>query len=158
MTDAPKVERLPGLITREPTTVAAMTQHFTPQTGDQIPQLWARFFATGLVDGETFGITTHTEGGGFNYSAAFTPAPGAALPDGFEWLTLPAGPYLVSRATTTGGNLSAQFMTIMGEIWGRIVPSSGVMPMAAQVFELYPVGFDPAVPGKTFDFYIPVEP
>lgn len=159
MTDTPKVERLPGLVRRDATVVAALSQRFAPQSS-QIPALWARFFAAlpaSHMDRETYGVSRDMEGDQFTYAAAVGLGPGAALPDGFERLTIPAGDYLVSRITITGGDMSAQFMSAMGQIWGQIVPASGEKPTGGAMFELYPAGFNPQQAGQTVDFYIPVE-
>jgi len=159
MTDGPKVERLPGLVTRDATALAAVSGRFKPQSID-IPGLWTHFFSVlspSQIDGDTYGVSQDMADGEFTYAVAARLAPGVTLPEGFETLNLPGGGYLVSRITTTGGNLSAQFMSAMGQIWGQVVPASGFAPSGGPMFELYRPGFAADQPGHIIDFYIPVE-
>jgi len=72
------------------------------------------------------------------------------IPAGMESLTIPAGAYATFRYPLSG--LARGF----GEIFGKLLPSSGCVQAPGPYFERYDEAFDPGNPNSEVDIQIPV--
>jgi AraC family transcriptional regulator len=157
------VEHLPDLVRRDAFTVVGPAALFNDDNKSGIPALWPRLIRalplTGQVDARTYGVCQmiDKQEGCFKYLAGAQVAGGAALPDGFERIELPAHSYAVFRLTLDGSPLHPQMQAAMRRIWGEALPASGLKTVPAPDFELYPADFEPMRKGAYVDMCIAVE-
>jgi AraC family transcriptional regulator len=158
------VLQLPGLKQREALSVAGVSHRYDAVTKASIPDLWPRLiarmpFAGQAPSWDTYGVVWSVDrtNGAFSYLAGAGLAPGAETPAGLERIELPAGAYAVFRITLTGGPLHPQVKAAMAEIWGELIPGSGLTLSGGPDFELYDGRFSPTRPGAVIDFHVPVE-
>jgi len=164
MTDArPRVERLPELLRREAFTVAGPRAVFDDENKHGIPALWPRLVKclplAGQVDGRSYGVCWMADKGqgSINYLAGVEVTGEAALPPGFERVTVPANAYAVFRLHLDGTALHPQVQAAMPIVWGSGLNEAGLKVVQAPDFELYPEDFYPNVKGAYFDICVPVE-
>ncbi len=149
-------------VKREGFTVAGVRAVFDEDNKSGIPALWPRLIRCLPLKGQqgalTYGVcwmADKTEGS-LNYLAGVEVKGEDALPDGFERLEIAPQTYAVFRLTLDGTALHPQMQAAMLQIWGDMLPKSGLKTVAAPDFELYPVDFEPNRKGAYVDIYVPV--
>ena len=153
---------LDGVQRRDAFTVAGVSARFDDNTKSGIPALWPKLIARlplgGQKDARSYGVcrATGERDGSIFYMAAVEVDENTPLPAGLERLRVAAQSYLVFRIRFDGPNLHPQIQAAMKEIWSNALPNSKYKLAQAPDFELYPENFDPARPGATIDYYIPV--
>jgi AraC family transcriptional regulator len=157
------VERLPELVTLPAFHVAGPARRFDETTKAQIPQLWSALvgtlpFAGQVPSWNTYGVVSAADPaeGSFQYLAGVGVEAGCTPPAGFTTLRIEAATYLVFRITLDGSALHPQVKGAMAEIWGALIPTSGLRLADGPDFELYDGRFDPGQPGAVIDFHVPV--
>ena len=138
-------------------TVVGLAIRTRPMSPD-IPALWPKFVARireieNLSEPRvSYGVMRH--GGGdmedLHYMAAVAVSNASRIPPGMESLTIPAGTYATFRYPLAG--LARGF----GEIFGKLLPSSGCNQAPGPYFERYDEAFDPGNPNSEVDIQIPV--
>jgi AraC family transcriptional regulator len=164
MSDAKSpVEMLKDLVRRDAFTVAGPRAVFDDDNKHGIPALWPRLIKClplqGQVDARTYGVCWMADRaeGSINYMAGVEVKGDAALPEGLERIAIPARSYAVFRLNLDGSALHPQMQAAMPEIWGHLIPESGLRLVPSPDFELYPADFNPNVKGMHVDVYVPVE-
>jgi AraC family transcriptional regulator len=138
-------------------TVVGMAIRTRPMSAD-IPALWPKFVAR-IPEIEniyeprvSYGVMRH--GGGdmedLHYMAAVAVTNASRIPPGMESLTIAAGTYAAFRYPLSG--LARGF----GEIFGKLLPSSGCIQAPGPYFERYDEAFDPGNPNSEVEILIPV--
>ena len=138
-------------------TVVGLAIRTRPMSPD-IPALWPKFVAR-IREIEnlsqprvSYGVMRH--GGGdmedLHYMAAVAVSNASHNPAGMESLTIPAGAYATFRYPLSG--LARGF----GEIFGKLLPSSGCIQAPGPYFERYDEAFDPGNPNSEVEILIPV--
>lgn len=146
------------IVDRPALTVAGLQIRATPMSPD-IPALWTRFVAR-IAEIEplleprvTYGVMHHqADEASFDYLAAVSVEPAAAVPDGMVRLTLPAGSYACFSYPLSG--LGAGY----GEIFERLLPASGHVQAPGPMFERYGEDFCPDEPDSAVEIWVPVAP
>jgi len=138
-------------------TVVGLAIRTRPMSPD-IPALWPKFVARiheieNLSEPRvSYGVMRH--GGGdmedLHYMAAVAVSNASRIPAGMESLTIPAGAYATFRYPLSG--LARGF----GEIFGKLLPSSGCNQAPGPYFERYDEAFDPGNPNSEVEILIPV--
>ena len=138
-------------------TVVGLAIRTRPMSPD-IPALWPKFVARiheieNLSEPRvSYGVMRH--GGGdmedLHYMAAVAVSNASRIPPGMESLAIPAGTYATFRYPLSG--LARGF----GEIFGRLLPSSGYVQAPGPYFERYDEAFDPGNPNSEVEIQIPV--
>ena len=138
-------------------TVVGMPIRTKPMSPD-IPALWPKFVAripeieNSSEPRVSYGVMRH--GGGdmedLHYMAAVSVSNASRIPAGMESHTIPAGTYAVFRYPLSG--LARGF----GEIFGKLLPSSGYVQAPGPYFERYDEAFDPGNPNSEVEIQIPV--
>ncbi|HXC54781.1 MAG TPA: AraC family transcriptional regulator [Rhizomicrobium sp.] len=158
-----RVERLQDLVRREAFHVAGVSAVFDAQNKSGIPGLWPRLIRAlplaSQVSAVTYGVCAmeNKAEGRFSYMAGVEVAGEAALPDGFARVALAAQSYAVFRLTLDGSALHPQMQAAMPQIWGALLPQSGLKTVAAPDLEVYPADFEPMRKGSHVDMYIAVD-
>ncbi|GGE19502.1 AraC family transcriptional regulator [Aureimonas endophytica] len=157
------VRRLPDLVPLPSFTLAGPARRFDEGNKAEIPQLWSRLVGALPFEGQaeswaSYGTVSAVDRaeGSFRYLAGVEIRPGAEPPAGFETLTLPAAAYVVFRITLDGGPVHLQIKAAMREIWGELIPDSGLDLAGSPDFERYDGRIPLSEPGATLDFYVPV--
>ena len=138
-------------------TVVGMNIHTRPMSPD-IPALWPKFVARiGEIESPSeprvsYGVMRHAANAteDLSYMAAVAVSNPGRIPPGMESLTVPAGTYAVFRYPFSG--LARGF----GEIFGKLLPSSGYIQAPGPFFERYDEAFDPDRPSSEVEILIPV--
>jgi AraC family transcriptional regulator len=157
-----RVVQLPDLLHRPAFSVAGVSAIFDSQNKSGIPTLWPRLIAClplkGQVDARTYGVCRMVDAveGCMSYMAGVEVTGDAPMPDGFERTEIAAQTYVVFRLTVDGSALHPQMQAAMPKIWGGLLPASGLKPVQAPDFELYPADFEPLRKGAHIDICIPV--
>lgn len=158
------VMQLPEFAMVESFTVAGPQRRFVESNKAEIPQLWSQMmgalpFSGQTPDWTTYGVVWNVDRaeGHFDYMASVGISEGAALPEGFSALRIPAGRYAVFRITLNGGAVHQQLKGAMAKIWGELVPAAGLKVAQGPDFERYDSEFAPTKKGAVIDFYLPLE-
>ena len=138
-------------------TVVGLAIRTRPMSPD-IPVLWPKFVARideieNLSEPRvSYGVMRHGSGDmeDLHYMAAVAVSNASRIPPGMESLAIPAGTYASFRYPLSG--LARGF----GEIFGRLLPSSGYVQAPGPYFERYDEAFDPGNPNSEVDIQIPV--
>lgn len=72
-----------------------LEERFTPARMAEIPALWSRFEASGVLSGVAYGVVRFGAGEEFTYLAAVERATDAPPPEGFVEVLVPARSYVV---------------------------------------------------------------
>lgn len=137
-----------------------MARDLSSDRRSEIPGLFERFFASGVVIGDLadkalVGISFNMdEDGAFRYGVGriVTRAPDS-VPAGFETLTLPAGDYAVFRHFGPVSKLPPLFDRIFSE-W---LPESGYALREDPVIERYPDDERNGPNGMAFEIWVPIK-
>ena len=158
------VVRLPDLVALPAFHVAGPARLFDEATKAEIPQLWSALigalpFKGQLPSWATYGVVSSVDKGEgcFRYMAGVGVEPGCEPPPGFSVQQVPAATYAVFRITLDGSALHPQVKRAMAEIWGELIPASGLKVVEGPDFELYDGRFDPQKAGSVIDFHVPVQ-
>ena len=138
-------------------TVVGFAIRTRPMSPD-IPVLWPKFVARideieNLSEPRvSYGVMRHGSGDmeDLHYMAAVAVSNASRIPPGMESLAIPAGTYASFRYPLSG--LARGF----GEIFGRLLPSSGYVQAPGPYFERYDEAFDPGNPNSEVEIQIPV--
>jgi AraC family transcriptional regulator len=147
----------PRIVSRPAFTVAGLAYRGTPD-GEKIGALWGQFgprmceMQPVIEPDVAYGVMANYDEatGEFDYTAACQVPNGAALPQGFVAVDIPAGDWAVF--TTTMQEMSQTYPYIYGS-W---LPQSGYQHGPAPEFELYGPAFEPSNPDSELEIYIPV--
>jgi AraC family transcriptional regulator len=155
---------LPGLATLPAFRVAGPARRFDEATKSDIPQLWSALigalpFAGQVPSWATYGVVSSLDKseGCFQYLAGVGVTPDCVPPAGFSAMEIPAATYAVLRITLDGSALHPQVKQAMAQIWGELIPASGLQVVDGPDFELYDGRFDPQKAGSVIDFHVPVQ-
>ena len=158
------VVQMPGLVTLPAFRVAGRARRLDEASKAEIPQLWSALMGALPFKGQTpswatYGVVSSLDksDGTFQYLAGVGVEPGCVLPEGFTTMELPAATYAVFRITLNGSAIHPQVKQAMAQVWGELIPASGLKVIAGPDFELYDGRFDPLKAGSVIDFYVPVE-
>jgi AraC family transcriptional regulator len=124
----------------------------------EIPELWTKFVARmSEIEGQielrvSYGVMWHEAESMdvLHYMAAVAVASPARVPPGMDSLIIPAGAYAAFRYPF--GELARGF----GEIFNRLLPSSGYVQIPGPYFERYDESFDPADANSAVGIFLPV--
>lgn len=157
------VERLPELVTRDRFVLAGPARRFDETNKDEIPQLWSRLIGALPIEGQVRSWTSYGVVSGIDrdectlgYMAGVEVHEDASLPQGFERREIEPATYVVFRLTFDGGPVHLQIADGLRQVWGRLMPESGLTPTGAPDFECYNGRKPPSELGATMDYYIPV--
>jgi AraC family transcriptional regulator len=146
-----KVVELPAV------TVVGMKIVTMPMSPD-IPALWPKFVArideieNPLEPNVSYGVMWPGESMDvLNYMAVMSVAKLGQVPSGMESTTLPAGSYASFKYPLSG--LGQGF----GEIFSRLLPSSGFVQTPGPLFERYDEKFDPKNSSSLVEIGVPVK-
>lgn len=155
------VEQLPALARREAFRVTGLSHRYDRGTQLAIPGLWRRLATLiaphNLGPGTGYGVMCSQEDGGFLYKAAIPLNEVTAKVPGMEQRTLPANTYAVFRMTLCAGPVHPQVKAAMQQVWGQLLPASGLQVVDAPDFEEYGPGFVPGEAGTVIDHHVPVQ-
>jgi AraC family transcriptional regulator len=160
------VARLPELVDLPAFRVAGPSRRFDEASKSEIPQLWSALIGALPFPGQvaswaTYGVVSGVgaaEGEGcFEYMAGVGVEPGCVPPPGFATMDIPAARYAVFRITLDGSALHPQVKRAMAQVWGELIPASGLKVLDGPDFELYDGRFDPLKAGSVIDFHVPVQ-
>jgi AraC family transcriptional regulator len=161
---ASSVVHLPVPVTLPSFRVAGPERLFDEASKADIPQLWSALIGALPLKGQspswaTYGVVSSAAGGHgcFRYMAGVGVEADCEPPPGFATMQLPAATYAVFRITLDGSALHPQVKRAMAEIWGELIPRSGLKVVDGPDFELYDGRFDPQMAGAVIDFHVPVE-
>ena len=145
-----------NIIDRPAVTVVGLQIRTRPMSPD-IPALWPRFVGRmheipeAAEPGVTYGVMQGMQDQ-LDYAATVAVTSAGTVPEGMTSLVLPAGPYAVFSYPLSG--LAAGF----GEIFGRLLPESGVALRPGPYFERYGEAFCPDDPASLVEIHLPVAP
>jgi AraC family transcriptional regulator len=134
------------------TGMSILTRPMSPE----IPALWPKFVAReadiggNTEPGVTYGVMRHEPPASLLYIAAVAVWPGARAPEGMESHAVPAGSY--ARFKYPLARLGEGF----GEIFNRLLPSSGYVQAPGFLLERYDESFNPADKNSLVEILIPV--
>jgi AraC family transcriptional regulator len=138
-------------------TVVGMEIATRPMSAD-IPALWPKFVARidEIQDSRepkvSYGVMWHGESmGTLHYMAAVSVAKPGRVPKGMTLLILPAGKYTSFRYPLSA--LAKGF----GEIFNRLLPSSGCAQAPGPFFERYDEAFDPRNSSSLVEICLPIK-
>ena len=158
------VVRLPELARLPTFHVAGPARRFDEATKSDIPQLWSALIGALPFEGQvqswaTYGVVSGFEEGEgcFQYLAGVAVEPGCVPPPGFTTMEIPAATYAVFRITLDGSALHPQVKQAMAQVWGELLPASGLKVAGGPDFELYDGRFDPLKAGSVIDLHVPVQ-
>ncbi len=156
---------LPERVRRGAFRIAGAAAEFDKTNKAGIPTLWPKLLGAlplpgQAPSGEAFGVVQMIDRdcGRMRYMAGVEVTGDPKLPEGFDIIDLQPQTYAVFRITLDGSALQPQIMAAMQEVWGKLIPQSGLKPVPAPDFELCPPGFEPMRKGQILDYHIPVEP
>jgi AraC family transcriptional regulator len=144
------------IVDRPALAVVGMEIVTKPMSPD-IPSLWPKF-APRIDDIQdtrepkvSYGVMWHAESMNvLHYMAAVSVAKPGRVPHGMTLMILPAGSYASFSYPLSG--LAKGF----GEIFNRLLPSSGFVQSPGPYFERYDEAFDPHNPGSMVEVCLPV--
>ena len=145
------------IVQRAALNVTGMSIRTKPMSPD-IPALWPKFVAReDEIEGKlespvTYGVMRHEWPDTLFYMAAVAVPAGAPLPEGMENREVGAGSF--ARFRYPLGRLGEGF----GEIFNRLLPSSGYEQAPGYLLERYDESFDPGDRDSLVDILIPVRP
>lgn len=148
----------PELRERDAMRVIGMSAMCSPETIAKIPSLWQDFGARAAEVAKpgneiAFGVCTDGDGAGnFRYVAGVEVATGAALPEGMDEVTVPAGKHAVFIHS---GHI-ADFPKTVYTIWNKALTDAGLTHRPAPDFELYDRRFDAGTGRGEVEIWIPV--
>ncbi|CAH1658317.1 hypothetical protein CHELA40_30287 [Chelatococcus asaccharovorans] len=157
------VQRLPELFERDRFVVAGPARRFDETNKDEIPQPWSRLMGAlpmkGQVKWTTYGVVSGIDRDErtLSYMAGVEVNENAVLPEGFERLVVEPATYAVFRLTFDGGPVHLQIAEGIRQVWGHLMPESGLMPTGKPDFECYNDRKPLTEPGATMDYYVPVQ-
>ncbi|MCU4179607.1 AraC family transcriptional regulator [Bosea sp. BH3] len=158
------IERLGELVKRDRFIVAGPARRFDETNKDGIPQLWSRLMGALPLEGQVKGCTSYGVVSGIDrdertisYMAGVEVDDNAALPDGFERQVIEPATYVVFRLTFDGGPVHLQIAEGIRQVWGHLMPESGLTPTGTPDFECYNDLRPLTAPGATMDYYVPVQ-
>jgi len=158
------VIQLPELVTKPAFRVAGPARRMDEASKAEIPQLWSVLMGALPFKGQTsswatYGVVSSLDksDGTFQYLAGVGIEPDCVPPPGFTTMEIPAATYAVFRITLNGSALHPQVKQAMAQIWGELIPASGVKVIDGPDFELYDGRFDPLKAGSVIDFHVPVQ-
>ena len=161
---AAPVIQLPELVTKPAFRVAGPARRMDEASKDEIPQLWSKLIGALPFKGQTpswatYGVVSSLDksDGTFLYLAGVGIEPDGVPPPGFTTMEIPAATYAVFRITLNGSALHPQVKQAMAQIWGELIPASGLTVIDGPDFELYDGRFDPLKAGSVIDFHVPVQ-
>lgn len=164
-TQTANVALLPDRAQRGAFRIAGIAAEFDKTNKGGIPALWPKLIGAlplqgQAPSGEAFGVVQMVDRdcGRMRYMAGVEVQGDPSLPDGFEIMDLQPQTYAVFRIILDGSALQPQIMAAMQDVWGTLIPQSGLKPIPAPDFELCPPGFEPLRKGQILDYFIPVEP
>ena len=143
-----------------PRSIAGPSQRYDLQTRARIPAQWAVYNETELrapsptpVDcyGIAYGFAPAT--GDFDYLCGQELTPGAAVPEGFAKIALPAGRW--ARFVSKGHITTVQ--AAWGEVYNHWASQPGCGPRTGPRVEYYPPAFDGMTGNGGYELWIPVE-
>lgn len=148
-----------NIVDRPALTVVGLQIRTTPMSPD-IPALWPRFVARipeigpVLEPRVSYGVMHNqaADGASFDYLAAVSVSPSAAVPAGMTRLVLPAGRHARFRYPLSG--LGDGFC----EIFERLLPASDYVQAAGPLFERYGEDFCPDRADSPVEIWLPVLP
>lgn len=151
---APRFEQAPEML------IAGVSQRHDRAGAPGIPLQWQKLVPHfGAIPrekpgGVTFGVcTNYDDEGGFDYLAGVEVTRIADLPPGFTSLRLAPQRYAVFTHT---GHV-ATIATTWGAAWGQWLPSSGLKPAEAPMFERYDHRFNPMTGAGDCEIWLPLE-
>jgi AraC family transcriptional regulator len=148
----------PTFETRPDREVAGPSRRYDMRTRAAIPAQWAAYNDDGTrverpVGDAYYGVCHDFDGNdGFGYLCGQEVVPGAALPDGFARVALPAGRWARFRC---GGHISTMG-DAWSEVWGTWMERLGCTPRPGTVVEVYPPAFDPVTGDGGYELWVPV--
>lgn len=158
------VERLGELVKRDRFIVAGPARRFDETNKAEIPQLWSRLMGALPIDGQvksclSYGVVSSVDRDEctINYMAGVEVAEDAVLPEGFDRQAIEPATYVVFRLTFDGGPIHLQIADGMRQVWGHLMPESGLTPTGKPDFECYNDRKPLTEPGATMDYYVPVQ-
>jgi len=161
---AAPVIQLPELVTRPAFRVAGPARQMDEASKAEIPQLWSALMGALPFKGQTpswatYGVVSSLDksDGTFQYLAGVGIEPDCVPPPGFTTMEIPAATYAVFRITLNGSVLHPQVKQAMAQVWGELIPASGLKVVDGPDFELYDGRFDPLKAGSVIDFHVPVQ-
>jgi AraC family transcriptional regulator len=145
------------LVDRPSLTVIGIHLRTRPMS-PEIKALWPRFVdRIGEIEGQTeprvsYGVMWHEDGSMevLHYMATVAAASPARVPPGMDSRIVPAGTYAAFSYPL------AKLAQGFGEIFDRLLPSSGYLQTAGPYLERYDESFDPANPDSAVGIFIPV--
>jgi AraC family transcriptional regulator len=163
MPSAPVIQ-LPELVTKPSFRVAGPARRMDEASKAEIPQLWSALMGALPFEGQTpswatYGVVSSLDksDGSFQYLAGVGIEPDCVPPPGFTTMEIPAASYAVFRITLDGSALHPQVKRAMAQVWGELIPASGLKVLDGPDFELYDGRFDPLKAGSVIDFHVPVQ-
>jgi AraC family transcriptional regulator len=158
------VIQLPELVTKPAFRVAGPARRMDEASKAEIPQLWSALMGALPFKGQTpswatYGVVSSLDksDGSFQYLAGVGIEPDCVPPPGFATMEIPAATYAVFRITLNGSALHPQVKQAMAQIWGELIPASGLKVVDGPDFELYDGRFDPLKAGSVIDLHVPVQ-
>lgn len=158
------VVQLPGRATLAAFRIAGPARRMDEAGKAGIPQLWSALIGALPFKGQTpswatYGVVSSLDpsDGSFQYLAGVGIEPGCVPPPGFATIDIPAATYAVFRITLNGSALHPQVKQAMAQVWGDLIPASGLKVLDGPDFELHDGRFDPLKAGSVIDFHVPVE-
>ena len=156
------IQRLPDLVTRDRFVIAGPARRFDETNKDKIPQLWSRLMGAMPIKGQikwtTYGVVSAIDRDErtLSYLAGVEVDENAVLPEGFERLVLDQATYAVFRLTFDGGPVHLQIAGGIRQVWGDLLPESGLTPTGKPDLECYNDRRPLTEPGATMDYYVPI--
>jgi AraC family transcriptional regulator len=154
--DSPDLLMALKIVERSAFTVVGMEIVTSPMSVD-IPALWPKLVARldEIQDARepkvSYGVMWHAESMGvLHYMAGVSVAKPGRVPSGMTLLTLPAAKYASFRFPLSG--LAQGF----GEIFNRLLPSSGCVQAPGPYFERYDEAFDPGNSDSMVEICLPI--
>lgn len=158
------IERLGELVKRDRFIVAGPARRFDETNKDGIPQLWSRLMGAMPIKGQVGGCASYgvvssidRDERTIRYMAGVEVDGDAALPEGFERQLIEPATYVVFRITFDGGPVHLQIAEGIRQVWGHLMPESGLTPTGKPDFECYNDRRPLTEPGATMDYYVPVQ-
>ncbi len=153
----------PTIVQLEPMSLRGLARQFTPETKQEIMQLWADAVpllhtTPGFTGDAVYGVTIDmvmNDGKmeSFDYMPAMQIQPGSAAPEWSTTIDVPAGKYAVF---TFDGHISG-FPTWIMKVWTEGLAANGLKHRMAPDFERYDGRWNPETSSGPVDYYIPVE-
>jgi AraC family transcriptional regulator len=149
----PRIEFMPAQV------FAGPVQRYDMQTRGEIPAQWDAYNAANLrapspSAEDYFALVFNFDAatGAFDYMCGQVLTPGAALPKGFQSLTVAAGNW---ARFGTGGHISTM-NDAWGEVMGHWMAQPGCTPREGPSMEYYPPAFDGMTGEGGYEIWMPV--